>query len=357
MKILVVPGDGIGPEITVATLKAVDAIVAKYQLELDVQEADCGLASLKRYGTTLRGEDLERAKTVDGVILGPMSIQDYPSPAEGGVHVTATLRSALELYANIRPSYLRPGIPAKVSQMDLVIVRENLEDFYVDRNMHLGIGEFMPTPDVVLAVGKITRQGSQRVARAACEIASRRPRKKLTIVHKSPVLKLYNGMFVEEARRAARAFPEIEVEDLLVDAMAALLIRTPERFDVVLMPNVFGDILSDEASELSGSLGLAASLNRGDRAVVANAGHGSAPDIAGKNVANPTSLMLSAAMLFEHLGVTHALPRWCQAANAFRKAVDMNLEKSATRTRDLGGSVSTSAFADAVVKAIHTLED
>jgi isocitrate/isopropylmalate dehydrogenase len=263
-KILFVPGDGIGPEITAATLQVIAALEKKFGLDLDIEHAECGLASVKRYGTTLRDADMERARRSDGVVLGPMSIREYPVRDAGGVHVPAAFRRELDPYANIRPSYVRPGLPATVRNMDLVFVRENLEDFYVDRNMHLGIGEFMPTPDVVLAVGKITRDGSHRVARAAFELAQRRKLRKVTIVHKDPVLKLYNGMFVEEALKVAKGFPDVQVEDLLVDAVAALLIRTPERFDVVLTTNMFGDILSDEASELAGSLGLAASLNRGD---------------------------------------------------------------------------------------------
>lgn len=352
MKILFVPGDGIGPEITAATLQVIAALEKKFGLDLEIEHAECGLASVKRYGTTLRDEDMERARRSDGVVLGPMSIREYPPRDAGGVHVPAAFRRELDLYANIRPSYVRPGLPATVRNMDLVFVRENLEDFYVDRNMHLGIGEFMPTPDVVLAVGKITRAGSHRVARAAFELAQRRKRRKVTIVHKDPVLKLYNGMFVEEALKVAKAFPEVQVEDLLVDAVAALLIRTPERFDVVLTTNVFGDILSDEASELAGSLGLAASLNRGDVNAVANAGHGSAPDIAGKDIANPASLMVSTAMLLEHLGATRNEPAWSNAGRAFVEAVDRNLASAETRTRDLGGTLGTKGFGAAVAQTV-----
>jgi isocitrate dehydrogenase (NAD+) len=352
MKILVIPGDGIGPEITAATLTVVEALEKRFELGAQIEEAHCGLEGVRRYGTTLRDEDMRRARHADGVVLGPMSIREYPPLDEGGIHVPAAFRRELDLYANIRPSYVRPGLPSTARQMDLVFVRENLEDFYVDRNMYLGVGEFMPTPDIVLAVGKLTRQGSNRVARAAFEIAQRRERRKVTIVHKDPVLKLYNGMFVEEARKVAQDFPDVQVDDLLVDAVAALLIRTPERFDVVLTTNVFGDILSDEASELAGSLGLAASLNRGDKNAVANAGHGSAPDIAGKDIANPASLMISTAMLFEHLGATRNVPRWSEAGAAFIRAVDANLASAETRTRDLGGKLGTAAFAAVVAKTV-----
>lgn len=352
LDILVVQGDGIGPEITGATLKGVEALRKKFGLDLRLEHADCGLVSLNKHGITVRDEDIERAKKADGVVLGPMSVREYPAVEKGGVNVPATFRTRLELYANIRPSYGRPGLKAMAPQMDLVMVRENLEDFYVDRNMFSGLGEFMPTEEVVIAMGKITATGSRRIARAACEIARRRPRKKLTIVHKNPVLKMYHTLFLEEALKVTREFPELEVEDLLVDAVTALLIRTPERFDVILTTNMFGDILSDEAAELSGSLGLAASLNRGDRSAVANAGHGSAPDIAGRDVANPASLMLSTAMLFEHLGATRKNQKMSDAAAAFTRAVDRTIGSPGTRTRDLGGKLGTAAFADAVARAV-----
>jgi len=352
LDILIVPGDGIGPEITKATLTVLDALEKKFSLDLRLERLDCGFESLRKRGVTIRDEDIERAKRADGVVLGPMSAREYPPVEQGGINVPKTFRTRLELYANIRPSYTRAGLKAVAPKMDLVMVRENLEDFYVDRNMYQGLGEFKPTADVVIAMGKITAAGSRRIARVACEIASRRPRKKLTIVHKNPVLKMYHTLFLEEAQKVAREFPELQVEDLMVDAVTALLIRTPERFDVMLTTNMFGDILSDEASELAGSLGLAASLNRGDTSAVANAGHGSAPDIAGQDLANPSSLMLSTAMLFEHLGAARKDRRMLDAAAAFTRAVDGRLGSPGTRTRDLGGKLGTQAFADAVAKAV-----
>lgn len=352
MDILIVQGDGIGREITKATLTVVDALQKKFSLDLRLEHADCGLESLRKRGVTIRDEDIERAKKADGVVLGPMSAREYPPVAQGGINVPATFRTRLELYANIRPSYTRPGLKAVAPKMDLVMVRENLEDFYVDRNMYQGLGEFKPTPDVVIAMGKITAAGSRRIARVACEIASRRPRRKITIVHKNPVLKMYHTLFLEEAKKVAQEFPELEIEDLMVDAVTAFLIRTPERFDVILTTNMFGDILSDEAAELAGGLGLAASLNRGDTSAVANAGHGSAPDIAGQDVANPASLMLSTAMLFEHLGATRKDRRMLDAAAAFTRAVDGRLDSPDTCTCDLGGKLGTQAFANAVAKAV-----
>ena len=352
MKILVVPGDGIGPEITDAAMMALSALQKRFKLDIEFAHAESGLASLRKHGVTVRDEDIERAKEADGVILGPMSVREYPPVEKGGIGVPAAYRSRLNLYANIRPNYTREGLPSVAKHMDLVFVRENLEDFYIDRNMYRGVGEFMPTPDVVIAMGKITVAGSRRIAKVAFELARRRPRRKVTVVHKMPVLKLYNGLFVQEAREMATSYPDVQLEDMMVDAAAAMLIRNPERFDVILTTNMFGDILSDEAAELAGSLGLAASVNYGDEAVVAQAGHGSAPDIAGKDIANPTSMMLSVAMLLEHIGMKKREPLLEEAGLCFKTAVDSLLVNPATRTRDLGGNLGTRAFAAEVVKRI-----
>lgn len=352
MKILVVPGDGIGPEIISASLTVVDAAARRVGLPLSYEYSDVGKTSLQKHGVTIRDEDLDIARAADGVILGPMSVNEYPPEAEGGRNVPAAFRSGLDLYANIRPSYTRTGLPSTSESMDLVFVRENLEDFYIDRNMFRGRGELMPTEDVAIAIGKITRQGSERIARAAFEVARRRVRRHVTIVHKAPVLRLYNGLFLDTARSVAADYPDVTYDDLMVDAAAAHLVRSPQRFDVVLTTNMFGDILSDLAAELSGSLGLAASLNHGDDHAVAQAGHGSAPDIQGLDVANPGSMLLSVAMLLDHLGTTKAEPRAIETARLVREAVDAQLGSPETRTRDVGGPLGTKAFAAAAAALV-----
>ena len=356
MKILVVPGDGIGPEITSAAMMAIDALQKRFKLDIEFTHAESGLVSLRKYGVTVRDEDIRLAKEADCVILGPMSVREYPPVAKGGITVPAAFRSQLDLYANIRPAYTRAGIPSVVKNMDLVFVRENLEDFYTDRNMHIGIGEFMPTPDVVIAMGKITVKGSRRIAKVAFELAQRRPKRKVTVIHKLPVLRLYHGVFVKEAMEMAKKFPDVQVEDMMVDAAAAGLIRNPDRFDVILTTNMFGDILSDEAVELAGSLGLAASINHGDESAVAQAGHGSAPDIAGKDIANPASMMQSVAMLFEHIGAKKNASAFVEAGRCLNRIVDSMFLNSATRTRDLGGNLGTNAFAAEVVNRIAAIE-
>ena len=301
MNILTLPGDGIGPEITAATLAVLNAVANTLNLELNFETHDIGLASLNSAGTTLPDAVMQRIPQVDGVILGPVSHYEYPSRDKGGINPSAELRTVFELYANVRPCRSRDGLTILRKPMDLVIVRENTEGFYADRNMFAGSGEFMPDEDMALAVRKITAKGSSRIARAAFELARQR-RRKVTAVHKANVLKLSDGLFLREVRKVAADYPDVALEELIVDAAAALLIRNPDRFDVIVTTNMFGDILSDEASELSGSLGLGGAINLGEDIGVAQAQHGSAPDIAGKNIANPTSLILSAAMLLDWHG-------------------------------------------------------
>jgi 3-isopropylmalate dehydrogenase len=352
MKILVLPGDGIGPEITRATLNVLQAADAAFNIGLVLETRDIGLATLKSQGTTLPPEVLERIPKVDGVILGPVSHYEYPSRQDGGINPSAELRVVFQLYANIRPCRSRPGLSILRRPMDLVIVRENTEGFYSDRNMFAGSGEFMPDPDMALSIRKITAKGSARVARAAFELARRRNRK-VTAVHKANVVKLSDGLFLREVRKVGEGYPDVSLDEVIVDAAAALLIRNPDRFDVIVTTNMFGDILSDEASELSGSLGLGGAINVGDEICVAQAQHGSAPDIAGKDVANPTSLILSAAMLLDWRGRRDADARLVEAAAAIQGAIDQVLGDTATRTRDIGGELGTELFGAAVCAVLR----
>jgi 3-isopropylmalate dehydrogenase len=298
MKLLVLEGDGIGPEITAATLAVLDSASRKFGLNVQYEKRDIGFAALEKSGSTLPDGVLERAREVDGVILGPISHLEYPPAEKGGTNVSAAFRVKLDLYANVRPARSRAGLGRP---MDLVIMRECTEGFYPDRNMFRGTGEFMPVPGVALSVRKITAHACERIARRAFELARQR-RKLVTAVHKQNVFRVTDGLYLDTVRAVAREFPDVKLEEEIVDAMAAKLVRHPERYDVVLATNFYADILSDLASELSGSLGLAGSVNAGDTLCAAQAQHGSAPDIAGKDKANPTSLILSAAMLLEWVG-------------------------------------------------------
>ena len=343
MKILVLPGDGIGPEITAATLAVLDRANAKFKLGLEWQQMEIGLKPLQQQGTTLPDPVMEAARKAPGIILGPVDHLQYPPREKGGVNPSGELRVKLDLFANIRPAKSRMGVGLTGKPVDLVIFRECTEGFYADRNMFSGRGEFMPTEDMALAVRKVTARQCSRIARVAFDWARKR-RRKVTAVHKANVLHISDGLFLREVRKVARDYPDVELDEKIVDAMAALLVRDPSRFDCIVTGNMFGDILSDEASEISGSLGLAGSVMAGDDACCAQAQHGSAPDIQGQDKANPTSLILSAAMLFDWLAARHQRPEFGQAAKAIEGAIDGALQSAATRTPDLGGRLGTQAF-------------
>ncbi len=351
MKLMLLAGDGIGPEIADATERVLEALEKRHNLGIELFRQPVGLEALKQHGVTVTDETFADAGAVDGVILGPVSTVDYPPKEKGGLNPSAEFRKRFDLYANIRPSRTRPNVPASVKQMDLVIVRENTEGFYADRTMFQGSGEFMPTADVALAVRKITRQGSERIGRAGALIADGR-RNKMTIVTKSNVLKMTDVLFRNAAQSGARDYAGIEVEEVLVDAMASLLVREPERFDVVVTSNMFGDILSNLAAELAGGLGVAGSLNAGDGFAIAQASHGSAPDIAGRGTANPVALILSTAMLIGWIGKRQENEAAILAAHAMERAVDAALASGGALTADLGGSASTQDAALAISRAI-----
>ena len=347
MRILVLPGDGIGPEITEATLDVLRTTDRVFRLGLEYERDEIGFASLAKTGTTCPDAVLDRARSSDGILLGPISHLDYPPRDKGGVNVSAAFRVKLDLYANVRPARSRPGIGSSRAPMDLVIMRECTEGFYPDRNMFMGSGEFMPTPGVALSVRKITASACERIARRAFELARRR-RRKVTAVHKANNFILTDGLFLDEVRKVAAEFSDVALEEIIIDAMAAHLVRDASRFDVICTTNFYADILSDLASELSGSLGLAGAVNAGDGLCAAQAQHGSAPDIAGQDRANPTSLILSAAMLLAWIAEKRARPEYAAAACAIETAIDATLHEPTRRTADLGGPLGTRAFGRAV---------
>lgn len=351
MKLLVLPGDGIGPEITEATLAVLEAADRRFGLGLEYQHDEIGFVAYDKTGSTCPDAVLERGREADGILLGPISHMDYPPRDQGGVNVSAAFRVKLDLYANVRPARSRPGVDAVGRPMDLLIMREATEGFYPDRNMYKGGGEFMPTPGIAISMRKITAFACERIARRAFE-AARERRGKVTAVHKANNMILTDGLFLEQVRAVATEFPDVELDDLIIDACAAWLVRDPSRFDVLCMTNFYADILSDLASELSGGLGLAGAINASDTLVAAQAQHGSAPDIAGQDKANPTSLILSAAMMLDWLGRKRGLEPARQAASAIDHAVDELLADPATRTGDLGGALGTKAFGARVAEAL-----
>lgn len=352
MKILVLPGDDIGPEITAGALESVDAANRLFNLGLETLVRDVGVASHRKTGTTLPESVVQEAIAADGVIMGPAGITNYPPIEDGGINVPATIRKRLDLFANVRPFKAREDIPDARPGLDLVFVRENTEGFYSDRTMFAGCGEFMPTPEVALSVRKITVQGSRRVAGYAFALAAKR-RRKVTAIGKEHVLKLTDGLFMSEARKVAAQHPDIEFGEMDVDAFAAALYTRPSQFDVILVTNMFGDILSNLGAAMSGGLGMAGALNVGRDHAAANAGHGSAPDIAGQDCANPTGLILSCAMLLDWLGERSRRNDLIAAGKAIQRALDDVLVNApAARTRDLGGTSGTRAFSQAVAERV-----
>ncbi|WP_315707030.1 MULTISPECIES: isocitrate/isopropylmalate dehydrogenase family protein [unclassified Bradyrhizobium] len=346
MRIVVLPGDGIGPEIAAATSQVLRAASEQFQLGLVLEEHAVGHASLAQFGTTVRPDLLDIVRGADGLILGPSATFDFKDEARGEINPSRYFRKNLDLFANIRPARTYPGRPGRVGEFDLVVVRENTEGFYADRNMEEGNAELRVTADVVVSLRRITRQCCERIAKVACDLAMAR-RKRLTIVHKANVLRMGDGMFLDVCREMALGYRGLVVEEVLVDAVMAHVVREPGRFDVLVTTNMFGDILSDLTAELSGSLGLGGSLNRGADHAMAQAAHGSAPDIAGQDVANPVSLILSSALLLAWHGDRIGAPRFVSAGAAIERAVAKAIADGQA-TRDIGGTLGTAAAGAAI---------
>lgn len=344
-------GDGIGPEIVPSSVAIVDAAVAAAGIEpVEWVELPLGASAIETHHSHTPEATLAALADLDGWLLGPHDSAAYPEPFRSQLNPSGTIRKHFGLYANIRPAKSFEGGNAVVPGTDLVIVRENTEGFYADRNTFAGTGEFMPTPDVAIAMGIITRPAVERIARSAFELAQRRS-KRLTIVHKANVLKLTTGLFRDVCREIAIRYPDVTVNDFHIDAMTVHLVRRANEFDVIVTENMMGDILSDLAGEIAGSLGIAPSLNSSDTHAMAQAAHGSAPDIAGRNISNPVAMNLSSGMLLDWLGAKHDDERLRDAAVRLERGVSAAIA-AGTSTRDLGGSASTTEFTDAVVTAV-----
>ncbi|WP_029352196.1 isocitrate/isopropylmalate family dehydrogenase [Bosea sp. 117] len=348
----VLNGDDIGHEIVPASVRIAEAAARASGLAIDWRPMPIGRQALDELGTTMPEGMLETLATFDGFILGPIGHQAYPKvPAAINPH--PILRKSFDLFANVRPTRSYPGIGCLYDDIDLVIVRENNEGFQPDRNVVAGSGEFRPTEDVTISVRVITRAGSMKVATAALEIARAR-KKRLTLVHKNTVFKLGCGMFVESCYEAAKAFPDVTIDEVIVDTFAMKLLREPQRFDVVVTTNMFGDILTDEAAGMVGGLGMAPGLciGRGDIAM-AQATHGSAPDIAGKGIANPYAMIESTRMLIEWLGRRHHNAAAGRTAALMKIGIETALAHPATRTPDIRGTASQQEMVDGILKAME----
>ena len=347
----VLNGDDIGHEVVPAAVEVVTAAAARFGLRIDWRPMPIGRSALDSHDSTLPEGTLETLAKMDGFILGPIGHRDYPK-GPGAINPHPIMRKHFNLFANVRPTRSSPGIGCLHDNIDLIIVRENNEGFQPDRNVVAGSGEFRPTDDMTISVRVITRVGSERVARVALNLARHR-RKLLTLVHKNTVFKLGCGMFVEECYRAAEDFPDVTVNEVIVDTMAMRLVRDPQNFDVVVTTNMFGDILTDEAAGLVGGLGMAPGLciGNGDFAM-AQATHGSAPDIAGTGNANPYAMIDSTRMLLDWLGRKKNLPEAVLAAEAMERAMTATLADPQARTGDIRGKGTTASMTGAVVAGL-----
>jgi isocitrate dehydrogenase (NAD+) len=326
-----IAGDGIGPEIMQATLLVLDALGVKF----DWDEEYGGMSAVDKAGTPLPNATLDSIRHTKLALKGPLT-----TPVGGGYRsVNVALRQEFDLYANVRPTKtLVPG--GRFEGIDLVIIRENTEGMYVGLDHSFRVGD--DPRAVAQATSVMTREGCRRICRFAFEYAKTQGRKKVTIVHKANILKATSGLFLETAHQVAKEYEGvIAAEDKIVDNTAMQLVTNPQQFDVIVTTNMFGDILSDEAAGLIGGLGLAPGANIGSKAAIFEAVHGSAPDIAGKGVANPTALMLAAAMMLDHVGEL-------EAGRRLRRAIETVIVSDNVRTRDLGGRAATAEFAAAV---------
>ncbi len=351
--IAVLEGDDIGPEIVPATVEVLDRAASERGVSITWAPLPCGVSAVDEFGGTLPESTLEQLRGIPGWVLGPVSHQNYPGNDPRYVNPSGYLRKNFELYSNIRPSRSWPGVPCLRPDLDLIIVRENTEGFYADRNVLDGNGELRPDRDTVVSVRVVTRRASTRVAKQAFELARRPGRRgRVTAVHKSNVLRRGDGLFLECCRAVARDYPDVTLDEWLVDAFAMRLALTPASHDVVVTTNMFGDILSDEAAGLVGGLGLAPGLNVGDQHAMAQAVHGSAPDIAGRGIANPIAEILSGAALLNWLGIREGLPELEGAGADVEAAVASTLARRDRLTPDLGGSSTTQDLTRAIVSRL-----
>ncbi|HWB18085.1 MAG TPA: isocitrate dehydrogenase (NAD(+)) [Vicinamibacterales bacterium] len=328
--ITLIPGDGIGPEVT----NAVTRILAASGVAITWDRHNAGVAAVERTGQTLPQSLLDSITRNRVALKGPVTTP----VGHGFTSVNVGLRQALSLYANLRPVANLPGVASRFTNVDLVIVRENTEDLYA------GV-EHTVVPGVVESLKIITEAASTRIAEFAFHYAEANGRKRVTAIHKANIMKLSDGLFLESTRAVAARHPDVAYDERIVDAACMHLVMKPEQFDVLLLPNLYGDIVSDLCAGLVGGLGLVPGANLGTAVAVFEAVHGTAPDIAGQDVANPTALLLSALLMLQHIGEM-------DAARRIRAALDRVLTGGRVRTRDLGGTASTRAFADAVIAAL-----
>jgi len=350
-RIAVIPGDGIGPEITTATVRVLKGAAEHFGMPITFNHALIGWKAYEASRTTLPEETLAVLREHEGWILGPTFAGEYPKDDSVRGHPSGYLRRTFKLFANVRPVQAWPQLDPIIPDLDVIVIRENTEGFYPDRNMAWGYGEFKPTEDVALSLRVITGEASRRFAEFCFQYAKTMGHKKLAIVHKRTALPQTDGLFISAFEGLADKFPDVTTELLRVDTFSSSLPRDPRRFPLVATTNLFGDIISDQASGLAGGVGLAPSLNAGKDHAMAQAVHGTAPDIAGKGIANPSALILSTAMLLDWLQQRSGDGKCREISTALQRAVKDVINRGVL-TADLGGKTSTDDFADAVLRSI-----
>ncbi|MBT3767694.1 MAG: isocitrate/isopropylmalate dehydrogenase family protein [Rhodospirillaceae bacterium] len=346
----ILEGDDIGLEVVPECVKVMKAAAARTGLEIDWQDLPIGAKGHETHGHTMPEFLLNALKDVHGFIQGPIGHAAYPK--NDPTWVTPRLRKIHQLFASVKPVKSYSNLPSIHEGIDIVFLREVTEGLQSHTVTVAETGEYRPNDEITIATRIITRTGSRRVIREAFEIARTRERKKVTVVHKDAVFKLACGMFMEEARKLAVEYPDVEFDDIHVDTIAMKLVMEPQIYDVVVTTNQFGDILTDLGAGLVGGLGLAPGLCVGDTQAMAQATHGSAPDIAGQNIANPYAMIISGKMLLDWLGRKHDEPKAIEAANLIDKAVDDVIAEATHLTGDLGGTVGTREMGDAIAGKI-----
>jgi len=350
LKIGILLGDDIGLEVVPECVKVMKAAAARTGLEVEWQPLPIGRKGHETHGHTMPAGTVEALAHVDGWVQGPIGHNVYPR--NDPTWINPPLRKKFELFANIKPVKSYPNLPSLHKDVDIVFLRETTEGMQSSSVVFAGAGEFRPNDEISIGMRVVTRKGANRVAREAFEIARTRKRKKVTALHKEPVYRLVCGMFAEECRKVAKEFPGVEFEEVLIDGFAMKLVMKPQQYDVVVTTNQFGDIVTDEGAGIVGGLGLAPGLVVGERQAMAQATHGSAPDIAGRNIANPYAMIMSGKMLFEWLGRKRNDPKASEAARLIETAVDRIIAEAKHLTGDLGGKASTTEMGDAIAAAV-----
>jgi len=352
LKIGILDGDDIGLEVVPECVKVMKAAAARTGLAIEWHPVPIARKAHDELGHTIPPGTLETLEALDGWVLGPIGHREYPRGDPTWVNAHPVFRTHFGFYANYKPFKSYPNIPSIHKGVDMLFLRETTEGFKVDANLYKGYGEFAPTEDTVIGICVTTRKKSRLIAEAAFEAARTRPRRKVSAVHKNTVYRMGDGLFAEECRKVAARYPDVEFEEVIVDTCALRLVMSPQQYDVLVTTNLYGDILTDEAAGLVGGLGLAPGLNAGERHAMAQATHGSAPDIAGKGIANPYAMVMSGKMLLDWLALKRDEPKAAAAARLIDAAVERVVAEGRHLTRDLGGSAGTREMGDAIAEAV-----